>query len=161
MRREIKVLRAGLVLVVLVGALAIGGWSKGTSVNAIDCDTAYQNYLNADNTYDIARVSYFYNDPTSCDQDCSAYPPGPAHDQCVNECRINRHTALGNAQIALLSTALDTCVPQMDQCSNARAMAASCAAQYDWTQYSDPDEAAAVAVQYQACREASKVDYCQ
>ena len=113
-------------------------------------------YLNAGNTYEIARQSYFYGVPTSCDQVCSGNP------SCISDCQISRHTELGQADLAMFSLALDTCTPiEPDQCAQARAMADGCLSQYNPYDYSDPEEASAVADQRWACREASKVDSCQ
>ena len=79
-----------------------------------------------------------------------------------SNCEIRRHTALGEAEIGMFSTALDTCTPiTIDECAQARGMAEQCLIQHDYTAYSDPDEALAVYAQYSACRLASKVDSCQ
>lgn len=116
-------------------------------------------YLNASNAYEIARLSYFYGLPTSCDQDCQGRPN---FQQCVNDCQITRHTILGQADLAMTSLALDTCTPStIDECAAARGMADWCLTQYNPNNYSDPEERMAVASQYMACREASKVDSCQ
>lgn len=110
---KVKRLRTGLTVGVLVGGLVFLGWTKTRGVDATDCDTAFQNYINAD-------------------------------------------------QFGMFSMALDTCSPYtLDGCAQARAMADNCLVQYNWNNYSDPEEAMAVASQYMACREASKVDTCQ
>ncbi len=156
--RNLKVRRTVLAVGVVISALALSSWTTARRVDAIDCDTAFQNFINADNTYYIARVSYFNGSPISCQDECA----GSQDPNCVENCRIRRYTDLGNAQIGMFSMALDTCTPfGFDQCASARALADGCNAQYDPSCYSDPEEASAVADQRAACREASKVDYCQ
>jgi hypothetical protein len=160
--RNLKSLRMLVTIGVLIVGLACFGWTTTRGVDATDCDTAFQNYINADYTYESARYSYFYGIPTTCEEECQPKPVGPERDQCISDCRIRRYTELGDAQLGLFSMALDTCIPyQYDQCESARAMANSCLSQYDPSCYSDPEEASAVADQRAACREASKVDYCQ
>jgi len=158
--RTRRVLRVFLIAVVLsVALVSHGALDKSGSVHAKDCYEAMEDYFNANSTYEIARVSYFYGDPTTCEQDCVL---ASNFSQCVNDCRITRHTILGNAEIGLFSLALDTCTPiTIDQCDQARAMADDCNAQYDLSQYSDPEERFAVSMQLLACREASKIDTCQ
>jgi hypothetical protein len=155
-----KVLRVALIAFILVIALVSGGaLDKSGCVEAKTCDEAWVDYLNANTTYEIARVSYFYGVPTTCQQDCVGNP-NPT--QCVDNCQINRHTALGSAETGLFNDALGTCTPiTIDQCAQARAIADDCAAQYDFMQYSDLEERLAVWAQYDACREASKVDTCE
>lgn len=160
--RNLKSLRMLVTIGVLIVGLACVGWATTRSVDATDCDTAFQNFINADNTYYIARLNYFNGIPTTCEQECQPVPPGAEREQCISDCRIRRYTDLGNAQIGMFSMALDTCIPyQYDQCESARAIANGCLSQFDPSCYSDPEEASAVADQRAACREASKVDYCQ
>ncbi|MDX6446606.1 MAG: hypothetical protein QOH71_3680 [Blastocatellia bacterium] len=148
-----------IVVVLVIALVSSGTLDKSGCVDAKTCDEAMADYFNANSTYFTARVSYFYGEPTTCQQDCQG-SQNPT--QCVNDCQINRHTELGNAEMGLFSLALDTCTPiSMEQCAQARAMADDCVAQYDLSQYSDLEERLAVSAQLMACREASKIDSCQ
>ena len=145
---------------VLFVSLGSGVLHESRRVQAVDCDLAFQDYLNADNTYEIARYSYFYDVPTSCAEECN----GSSDPNCIANCGIARQTALGDAQIALFSLAQDTCTPfTLDQCAQARGMVDACAAQwaYESQTYTDPEEISAAAQRYMACWEASKIDTCQ
>ena len=156
-----KVIRGVLIAAVLVGGLVTSTLHPSRRVEAVDCDLAFQNYMNADNTYEIARWSYFYDVPTTCAEDClfnSNFIP------CIDQCETDRYTAFGQAQISLLSLAQDTCTPfTLDQCAQARGMVDACLAQwqYESQTYTDPEEISAAANRYMACREASKIDSCQ
>jgi hypothetical protein len=154
-----RVLRAILIVVVLVIALVGGNpLDKSGYVNAKTCWDAMNDFYIANNTYEIARYSYFYDQPTTCNQDC--YPNTDA--QCVIDCYIGRATAMANADVAMLSLAVDTCTPMtIDQCAEARATYDGCLAQYDPSQYPTIEERLAVSEQLMACREASKIDTCQ
>jgi len=155
-----RVLRGVLITAVLVVGLLTGTLHKSRRVEAVDCDTAWQNYMNADATYEIARWSYFYGVPTTCNQDCQ----NSQNPNCVQDCQTDRYTTLGQAQIGMFSLALDTCTPfTLDQCSQARGMVDACIAQWQWESqtYTDPEEISAAAYRYMACREASKIDSCQ
>lgn len=154
-----KILRKVLILAFLIVSLVIVGSDKGISVSADTCMDAFTEYINANTDYDVARVLYFYNDPTSCAAVCAT---DQNYAQCLYNCGQTRATNLANAQIGLLSAAYDTCTPiTVDECAQARAMADSCIYLYDFSIYSDPEEASAVAEQFSACRTASKVDSCQ
>jgi hypothetical protein len=155
-----KELRGVLIAAILVVGL-VTVLHESRRVQAVDCDLAFQNYMNADATYEMARWSYFYGVPTTCDEDCSS-DPNPA--TCVQNCQTNRYTDFGEAQIAMTSLALDTCTPfTLDQCAQARGMHDACLAQWDWESqtYTDPEEISAAAHRYMACRTASKIDTCQ
>ena len=153
-----KVLRRVLMVAILVVGLVTGALHKSRRVNAVDCDLAFQNYMNADTTYEIARWSYFYGVPTTCTQDCLT----STDPNCVTNCEIDRYTALGEAQIGMFSLALNTCTPlTLDQCSQARSMVDMCRFQFFSQTYSDPEEFSAAADRYMACWEASKIDSCQ
>lgn len=157
-----RVLRGVLIAAVFVISLVTGGLHESRHVGAVDCDTAFQNYLNADGTYEIARLSYFYDVPSSCGQRCPTIT-GSATSGCVDEC-TNRHTTFGQAEIGMFNLALDTCTPlTIDQCSQARGMVDACLAQWQWESqtYTDQEELSAAASRYMACREASKIDSCQ
>ena len=146
---------------VLVVGLVTAPLDKSRRVEAVDCDLAFQNYMNADNTYEIARYSYFYGVPTTCEHDCQN---SNHFFECVENCETERYTTLGQAQISMFSLALDTCTPfTLDQCSQARGMVDACLAQWQWESqtYTDPEEISAAANRYMACREASKIDSCQ
>jgi hypothetical protein len=156
--RNLKGLRAVCTVGVLVGGLVFLGWTKTTGVNATDCATAFQNFMNADNTYEIARYSYFYDDPTSCIQECQ----NSTNPHCVEDCQIRRHTALGNAELGMSTSAEDTCTPYtVDACAQARAMADGCLNQLNSSSYSSQEELDSLFSQYAACLTASKVDACQ
>lgn len=154
-----KLLRAILIAIVLVVGLVSGISHKSSRVDAKSCDEALTDYFNADNTYYMARLSYFNGIPTTCQEDCQN---SQNQTQCIENCRTNRRTALGNAEITLFDLAGDTCTPvTIDECAQARSMADDCLAQYNPNNYSDPEEAMAVSSEYWACREASKVDSCE
>ena len=159
-RTKGKLLRAVLLLTLLGIAFVSGDvLDKNRCVEAKTCDEAFADYMNANDTYEIARISYFYGQPTSCDQECQGRSD---YDQCVSDCEIRRQTALANAEIGLFSAAGATCTPvTVDQCAQARSTADGCATQYPYLDYSDLDERLAVYSQYSACWTASKVDSCQ
>ena len=157
-----RVLRGVLIATVLVASLVTGASHKSRVAGATDCDTAFQNYLNADSNYEIARLSYFYDVPSNCTQTCPA-SSGSSNQNCVQDC-TSRYTTFGQAQISMFSLALDTCTPfTLDQCAQARSMVDACIAQwqYESQTYTDPDELSAAASRYMACWEASKIDSCQ
>ena len=158
--RNLKGLRAVCTVVVLVAGLVFLGWTKTTGVNATDCDIAFQNFMNADNTYEIARYSYFYDDPTSCEADCVNDTTN--HAQCIADCQTTRRTALDNAELGMSTSAEDTCTPYtVDGCAQARAMADGCLNQLTSSSYSSQEELDSLFSQYGACLTASKVDACQ
>jgi hypothetical protein len=154
-----KIIRAVLISAVLVGGVVTGLSDKSYRVHATTCDQAMDNFISADNTYEIARYSYFYDDPTSCQSDCAN---SQNQTQCISDCQISRHTTLAQAQIGLLNLATDTCAPyELDACAQARGMANMCVLQLNSSSYSSQEELEAVLVRYEACLTASKVDYCQ
>lgn len=154
-----KVLRAILIAVVLVVALVGSGQlDKSRYVSATTCGAAMSDFFVANSTYETARYSYFYNQPTSCSDDCN----GSSDPHCIPNCFITRATAMANAEIGMLSLAVDTCTPvSIEQCDEARAMYEACVIQYDPDQYPTMEERLAVTSQLMACREASKIDTCQ
>jgi hypothetical protein len=162
MKATSKVLRAILIAVVLVVALVSGGsLDKSGHVSAMTCWDAWNNYYIGNFTYETARYSYFYNQPTSCDYDCRNYT-GSGFIDCVDECRISRGTTMASAELAMFNLALDTCTPMSyDECAEARAVYDACLIQYDPSQYPTWEERLAVSSQLMACREASKIDTCQ
>lgn len=157
MERKINIFRKVLILTFLaVGLVVIIESNKSICVSASTCDEAFANYLNANSIYEIARLSYFYGTPISCQQECNVPNPPP---NCIANCQINRRTALGAAELNLFSNALNTCAPlTVDECAQARGMAEQCLIEHNYPSYSAPEEALAVYAQYSACRLASKVD---
>lgn len=155
-----RVLRALLLAVLLVVALAGGGpLDKSGYVGAKTCWEAMNDFYISNNTYEAARIRYFYGEPTTCSQDCAQDQDPP---QCVIDCQIDRHTAMGNAEIGMLNLAIDTCTPMaIEQCDEARSMYYGCVAQYDPSQYPTIEERLAITSQLMACREASKIDTCE
>jgi len=156
-RATSKVLRAVLIAAVLVVCLVNGTPDKGGSAGAFSCYEAVVNFHNAMMNYEIARISLFYNQPTSCEDECGWW-----NKTCIDECRQTRQTTLAREQLALFAASLLTCAPETpDQCAIARAEADQCEALYDPGQYSNPEEALAVWPQRSACMEASKVHFCE
>lgn len=154
-----KVLRAVSVAAVLVLTLVSGALVKSRPVGAKSCEDAFTDYINANFTYETARISYFYGEPTSCASQCQLVQDPQ---QCISDCQTSRYTALAQADMALFSTALDTCTPsEINQCAQAQTMANNCLSQYNSALYADPEEAGAVADQFWACWEASKIDSCR
>lgn len=157
-----KIPRKGLVLALTLVGLALLGSSRPAGVHATTCEEAYYQYAMADWAYDTARISWFYNSPTTCQEDCAG-KQGQEFTQCVAECRTNRQTALADASVNLGAKSLATCEPAtVDECDQARSMFDGCVATYDYLSYAaDSDERWAVYEQFAACREASKIDHCQ
>jgi hypothetical protein len=164
LRATTKVLRAVLIAAVLVIGLGSGALDRldtSRSASAWGCYESMVAFHNAMMNYEVARVSYFYGDPTSCYDECAAImvPPDP---QCIADCEQARATTLSSASISLSSSALVTCTPEPpDGCAQARAMRDDCNAQYNPGNYSSPEEYLAVWSQLSACLEASKVQYCE
>jgi hypothetical protein len=148
-----------LIAAVLVLAIVSGGGAlnKSIPVAAKTCDEIFDDFTVADFTYGSALRLYYHDDPTSCEDDCLS---AIDFNQCVAECQISRHTALGNADIALFSLATDTCTPvSPDQCDEARAKAAACF--YIYGPNATLEERLALYDEYSACWTASKIDSCQ
>lgn len=156
-----KVLRAVLIAAVLVVCLASGALDtldKSRSTGATDCYTAMVNFHNANMGYDTARISLFYGQPTSCQEDCQ----NSSNAQCIPDCQQTRQTLLAQNELTLFGASYFTCTPEtVDQCAQAVAMADQCEAQYDPSQYPTLEEAIAVWPQRSACMEASKVHFCR
>ena len=169
MKKTSKVLRAVLIAAVLVICLASGALDrldKSRSTSAWGCYESMVAFHNAMMNYDLARVSYFYDDPTSCLEDCIAQNPPSAPWsailECEEDCYTIRRTTLAENDNALISASLVTCTPEPpDGCAQARAMRDDCNAQYNPGNYSTPEEYLAVWSQLSACLEASKVQYCE
>lgn len=165
LRTTSKVLRAFLIAAVLVMGLGSGALDKldqSRTTSAWGCYEAMEAFHNAMISYEVARVSYFYDEPITCDAECTPPPPGQTHAYCVQECIQTRHTTMSSASITLTASALFTCTPEApDGCAIARAMRDQCEALYDPGQYSEPAEALAVWSQLSACLEASKISYCE
>jgi hypothetical protein len=152
-----KVLRVVLITAVLVVGLVIGTLDKSGRVHAQSCYESMVAFHNANTGYYTARISYFYGQPTTCEQDC-----GWGNTQCIEDCQQTRQTVLAQSELTLFSSALYTCQPEsVDQCAQARQMADQCDAQYDPSNYSNPEEYLAEWSQLSACRLASKIDMCQ
>jgi len=153
-----RVLRAVLIAAVLVVVLVGGAPDKSGRAHATSCYEAMVSFHNANTGYDTARISYFYGQPTTCEQEpCWGWWPG-----CIEECQQTRQTLLAQAELTLFGASLLTCTPEtVDQCAQARAMADQCDAQYDPGQYATPEEYMAVWSQLSACREASKIHMCE
>ena len=158
-----KILRKVLILAFLVAGLVVVELNTSIYCSAIPCSEARQNYENADNAYYTARLSYFNGSPTTCAEDCSSITDPTAKQQCINNCQTTRATAYYDAQLDLFGAAEGTCAPEglYYTCAEANQAAYTCEVLYDPSRVTDPDEQAAVYAQYQACREASKVDTCQ
>lgn len=156
-----KALRAILIAAVMVAVLATGALDnldKSRSTGAQGCYEAMVNFHNAMMGYEIARVSYYYGQPTSCGQVCTG-DPSPT---CIDDCQIDRYTTLGEANLTLFDSSLLTCAPaNPDQCAIARAMADQCEAQYDPGQYATMEEYLTVWPLLSACLQASRIDACQ
>lgn len=158
------------VLGLCIAGLVFVGSTRTVSVKATSCDDAYNAYYAADNAYDTARISFFYNSPETCAQECRRKHPvdaihdpnDDAYNQCVADCPTNRETTLAADDSDLVGKALETCTPASpDACDAARAAAAACYDQYDYLDYSDLNERLAVYEQYSACQLATKADACQ
>ena len=149
-----KVLRAVLIAAVLVVCLVSGTPDKSGSAGAFSCYEAVVNFHNAMMGYETARIILFYNQPSSCEDEC-----GWGNQPCILQCR---QTRFAESQLTLFATSLLTCAPEdPDQCAIARAEADQCEALYDPGQYSNPEEYLAVWAQRSACMEASKVHFCE
>ena len=156
-----KGLRTFVIATILILGLAVIGSTNSNCVEADSCQDVFATFTNANWSYSAAFGSYYYASPTSCQQDCAGRPPNEQA-QCVVDCQINRQTALAAADTALFSAAWATCTPAtVDQCDQARTMADTCTAQYNYWDYPDPDESLAIYSQYSSCRLASKIDTCQ
>lgn len=138
-----KLLRKLLILCLLTVGLVFVASKDATPVSAKTCWEAFDDFSGALDTYDSAFQSYYYNAPTSCNQDCSIYPTSdPRYTSCYNSCRIDRRTDLGNANIGILQAGADinSCTdPSPNFCANAETIEADCQTRYDYTQYSDPE----------------------
>lgn len=158
-----KVLRVFLIATVLVAVLATSALDtldKSRSTAGQSCYEAMVNFHNAMMGYETARISYYYNQPTTCAQDCWAQSnPTQA---CIDACEQARLTSLGEADLNLFSASLVTCAPESpDQCAQARAMADSCYAQYNPGNYATTEEYLTVWPLLSACITASRIDACQ
>lgn len=166
-----KTLRRVMILTFLIVGLAAMKFNSNNYVQAapsiLPCSTAESDYFNADIIYDNSFVSVFYDNPTSCADDCAPklQISPTAYNNCLTDCNTTRRTNLGNAGIDLLSKAasLASCkIEQPDFCENARSAAAGCSIQYDYLSYPlGSEESTAVYVQYTSCRTASGIDHCQ
>lgn len=161
-----KILRKILILCLLTVGLMFVASNEATPVSAKSCYDANNDFYGALDTFDTAFYSYYYNDPTSCEQDCSRdYTPGTtAYNQCVQYCRQTRRTNLDNSQLGILQAGgdLDSCTnPAPEECVNARGRNDYCLATYNYSEYSDPEERLDIYTAYSACRDASGVDKCQ
>ena len=160
-----KILRKLLILCVLTVGLVFVASDNATPVSAKSCFDATNDFFNSMDTYDTSFGLYYYNNPTSCDEDCSRFPPNSQERQnCVNECMIDRQTGLGNANIGILqaSAGLNTCTnPPPNYCVNAQARAGDCLARYNYQQYPDLEQRLEISAVYWECRNASGIDTCQ
>jgi hypothetical protein len=156
-RATSKVSRAVLIAAVLVVCLVNGTPDKSGSAGAFSCYEAVVNFHNSMMNYESARISLFYNQPRSCEDECGWW-----NLTCIDECKQTRQTTLAQEQLGLFAASLLTCAPETpDQCAQARAMRDGCEAQYDPSQYPTLEEALAVWAQRSACMEASKVHFCE
>ena len=158
-----KIPRKLLILAFLVVGLVAVELDSSCYASAIPCNEAYLNYQNADNTYYSARLSYFNGSPTTCAQDCNGITDPTARANCESTCQTTRATAFYGAQLDLFEESEGTCAPEglYYSCGQAAQAASTCSSLYDSSGLTDQEEIAAVIAQYQACREASKVDTCQ
>ncbi len=155
-----KILRKLLILCLLTTGLAFVASKDATPVSAKTCDDAISDLDNAFNTFDTAFQSYYYNSPTSCTDVCV----GSQDPDCYNHCRIDRRTALGNADTGILQadSDLNSCTsPEPNYCANARAKNTDCLNRYNYRQYSDLEQRLEVFNTYLACRDESGIDTCQ
>lgn len=157
-----KILRKVLVLAFLVVGLIVVESNTTSYVSATPtCEEAYLSYVNADNAYYVARVSYFNGLPTTCAEDCDPITDPTAKQQCIDNCQITRHTALADAELDLFELAGGTCTPEtVEQCDLARERADTCSSLYQYYNYSDPEEMDAVYNQFTACMTASGINSC-
>jgi hypothetical protein len=152
-----------LILTFLAVGLAVLLSVKTTCVDAQSCEEVFTIWTNANWEYSAAFQSWYYNSPTSCQQDCAQHIANPpAFAQCVSECEETRQTRLAAADLALFDAAWDTWTPAtLEECDQARLMAENCAVQYNYLDYPDQEESLAIYQQYSACILASKVNSCQ
>ena len=169
LKRTRKVLSAVLIATVLVIGLAssaLDPLDKSRTASAWGCYESMVAFHNANMGYHTARVSYFYDEPTTCLSDCINqnpwYTPWSVILECEEDCYVTRYTTLGQSDLTLWSASLFTCAPEtVDQCVQARQMRDQCYGQYDPNNYSNPEEYLAEWSQLSACLMASKVHYCE
>ncbi len=156
-----KIFRKVLILTFLIVSFVIVDADKNNCVSAKTCEEAFIDYVNADTNYEVARYSYFYNQPTSCATQC-ANDPNPM--ACEQTCQTNRATTLAYATIDLLGSANETCMPASpNECAQARGRVDACLLELESAVYdvNDLEETQAVFTRYEACLAANDLSSCQ
>lgn len=158
-----KLRRKMLVLSMLLLGLMMVSLERAPTVSAKTCAEANNDFYEALGIFDDAFSLYYYNDPTSCAQECSNAPP-QEYPACVSDCEQTRRTNLDQAQIGILEAGseIGNCTnPEPDYCSIAQARDDECIANYNYLEYEDLDQRLDIFTAYSACRDASGVDQCQ
>lgn len=155
-----RILRRILILCILTVGLVFVSYNARL-VSAKTCYDANNDFYGALSAFDTAFDLYYYNNPTSCNQECEDDPDPIA---CENRCRQTRRTDLSNRQSGILQAGseLDSCSnPEPDRCGNARARRDFYVATYNYPSYADPNERLDIYAAYSACMDGSGIEQCE
>lgn len=161
-----KILRKILILCVLTVGLMFVASNEATPVSAKSCYEANNDFFGSLTTFDSAFISYHYDSPAICSNQCSGLPqPSQQYDTCVTNCRNTYRGAISDAEQGILGAGEDigSCTnPPPDRCAQARGINDYCFATYNYLEYpAGSEERMDIFNAYSLCRHGSGVDSCQ
>jgi hypothetical protein len=174
MKKITTILVIGVVFSVLLGHSFVGTRTSYARVS-FDCESdRFNAVLAADSTYTSAFRLWYRNDPTTCQQQCTAQCSGSSSPTCVSDCLdscpTDRHDAYLSAQDALSAAGSAPCSYNPDQCADARDKRDMCLAtlngqwenpMYDENNNIDINWRFYVSNEYMTCYAASGMDNCE
>ena len=155
-------IRTTVLFLMCLAVLVMVNGNQATRVGATTCTEAWDNWVSAEWGYMSARWAYFYDNPTSCLEECSEIEDPTEFLQCWVDCRQDRWADLSEAGVTMFSAAEGTCEPlEVDACDHAQLTYESCLNTYIYATWQSPEEYDAVVATYTACVTASKIDACR
>jgi|GEM_PF-2837979 len=166
----------GIVLTLLLGQSLVG--MQPGYAHMSDCELdRFNAFMNANDQYTNTFRSWYFSDPTSCQQECTPQCNGLSSsawttcmNNCTSSCDSSRYNSFTGAQDTLMAAANQTCSYNPDFCAQARALRDQCVATYnshmenpvlDGNGDVDVIWADTVMTEYMACRTASGIDSCE
>jgi hypothetical protein len=167
----------------IVLSLLLGHGLVGTQPSyAIDCEVErFNDFMDANAQYTSTFRSWYFDEPLSCQQECTATcdqisDPNARQtcmnnlSNCISNCDASRYNSYTSAQDNLMAVASRPCSYNPDQCGEARWRRDLCNAAYnahwgnpvyDGNGNIDGNWMFYVFQEYMACRAASGIDNCE
>ena len=172
MKNTKRLLLLGIVFSLLL-APGLAGIQPSYAHRMIDCEVQrFSDFMDADAQYTTTFRLWYFEDPTSCQQQCGSCDPitDPGCAECINSCNDSRYNSFTSAQDNLMAVAFRSCDYNPNVCGEAHYRGLLCNAAYN-AHWGNPvyDENGNIDgnwmyfifQEYMACRAASGIDNCE